>query len=168
MRFTGTYDQAMINTIKVYHAEAIEMIPEIADLPLIIDLNSRMRSCGGTAQYSPYKSLIKLNYRLHRDNPSEIKNTYLHELAHIITRLKYGRNGVDAHGWQWKSVMRSLGRSPERCHKMDVSALKNKTTRIAYKCGCQVHNITKQRHNKIMRGTGSYQCGKCKQKIVRA
>tara|TARA_R100000951_G_scaffold101420_1_gene92948 strand:- start:27769 stop:28275 length:507 start_codon:yes stop_codon:yes gene_type:complete len=168
MRFIGTYNSKMIEMIKEYHAEAIRMMPEIADINIEVNLNSRMRSNGGTARWRHNTGEIALNYRLHRDNDmTQVKQTYLHELAHIVQRVRYGwgRN-IKSHGVEWQRIMRGLGINPDRTHKMDVSAYKNKTTRIAYKCGCQVHNITKQRHNKILRGA-SYSCKSCKMKLTR-
>lgn len=168
MRVYGNYaSEALKNTIQAYHAEAIERMPEIADIEIYTHLNERMRSNGGTASVRGGVGYISLNYRLHRDNGwTKLKQTYLHELAHVVQRLKYGSK-VKSHGVEWQRIMRQLGANPERCHDMDVSAYKQKRKRISYKCGCQVHQLTTIRHNKILRGAG-YTCKSCKQKLVRA
>ena len=166
IKFTGTYDASMIAEIREIHAQAIENMPRIADIDVIINLNSRMRSNGGTARLNYGVGEVELNYRLHRDNPSHVISTYLHELAHVINRLDNGFNGVQSHGYEWKAVMRELGQSPDRCHKMDVSAYKNKQKRFDYKCGCTIHKVTTTKHNKILRGAG-YRCRGCKQTLTR-
>ena len=167
MYFTGTSDYKMINEIKELHAKAVAILPEINDVELTVKLNSRMRTRGGTAATNRYakSAVIELNYRLHKDNPEQVENTYLHELAHVIATIRY--NKQCGHGYLWKNVMSQLGANDERCHTMDTSAYKNKTNRIAYECGCQTHNITKQKHNKIIRGFSSYRCKSCKQELVK-
>jgi SprT protein len=168
MRVYGNYaSEALKNTIQQYHAEAIQMMPEIADIEIYTHLNERMRSNGGTASVRNGVGYISLNYRLHRDNGwTNLKQTYLHELAHVVQRIKYGSR-VKSHGREWQAIMRQLGASPDRCHTMDVSSYQNKQRRWAYKCSCQTFQLTTTRHNKIMRGAG-YTCKRCKQKLVRA
>lgn len=166
MYFTGTSDYAMTNEIKEIHAKAIALLPEIEGLTLCVNLNSRMRSCGGRARINRYArtSQIDMNYRLHKDNPEQLVNTYLHELAHVVANLRYNKNC--GHDYLWKRVMAELGANDERCHTMDVSAYKNKTTRIAYACNCQEFQFTKQRHNKVLRGEARYSCKTCKETIT--
>lgn len=168
MRVYGNYaNQALKNTIQQYHAEAVERMPEIANIEIYTHLNERMRSNGGTASVKGGVGYIALNYRLHRDNGwTKLKQTYLHELAHVVQRLKYGSK-VKSHGIEWQRIMRQLGADVERCHSMDVSAYRQQRKRIAYKCKCQTHNITMNRHNKILRGAG-YRCKLCGHSLVRA
>lgn len=167
MKITGTHDAKMIELITLVHNKAVNLLPEIKDIELTLNLNSRMRSCAGKALVSRATTTgkIQLNYRLHKDNPREIENTYLHELAHVVANIRYNKNC--AHGYLWKRVMRELNANDDRCHTMDTSAYKNKTTRLLYKCGCKEHTITKNRHNKILRGA-IYKCTKCKQQIKEA
>lgn len=59
-------------------------------------------------------------------------DTLLHEVAHIITGAAYHR--VKAHGWEWKSVMRALGATPDRCCNYDYLGSKDKQPKHEYKC----------------------------------
>lgn len=106
---------------------------------------------------------MKLSVPIMRDNPEEfIKDTPGHEAAHHIVHCVYGTE-TQAHGSEWKRVMRLIGQEPKRTHRMTV--VKKTQDRIAATCGCQTHMITKQRVTKMRRGM-TYNCRKCRQPLT--
>jgi SprT protein len=155
------------NTLIELHREALDKFsnafPELSDkvklnFPVKIELSTRLRSCAGKAHLG--KNIIKLHYRLLKDKPDELRSTYLHELAHLITKRIHGR--VQSHGYQWKRIAIAIGDSGERCHSMDVSEFKRKQRRFLYTCDCNTHELTVRRHNAHQRGNSSYHCRICK------
>ena len=113
-------------------------------------------------------------------NPDYFKNHYdeqlnvtvPHEVAHYVTHHVFGN--VQAHGWQWASVMRVIGLPPDRCHTFSLEGVK--TREVAkpyhYACGCDIkHNLTKQKHNKCQSnltvyGKTGYTCRKCRKPLT--
>lgn len=121
-------------------------------------LNNRMRTTIGRVYYKTGE--LHLNKRLLDDNPSEIVNTIVHELAHFVDFYKYGNHG---HGKTWARIMKILGLKPTRCHSLDVSKYKREQKPVAYaKCECRRNiKIKKRRYQKIVKGT-NYRCRRCK------
>ena len=56
----------------------------------------------------------------HNDN---FNNTIRHEIAHYITIELFGHN-IQAHGWEWKMVAKSINCSAEVTHKMNYVSAK--------------------------------------------
>lgn len=109
-----------------------------------------------------------------------INQTGPHELAHLITHLVYGsaklvrvswqrrahREGPKSHGWEWKNVMRVLGKDPDRCHDYSLDGVKVKggiTWEYTCKCG-QIFNLSRTLHTRISMGQDR-RCCKCKGSI---
>lgn len=133
---------------------------------------------GGTFEYNRVtgENFININKELLEKYQDEYSQTIGHEVAHYITYSVIGeeftRNGRrQVHGKNWKAVMKMLGLDPKRCHNYDTSDLKKvkKVTYYSYTCDCGYdHQITKIRHNKILRGKQSYRCATCKTPIRKA
>lgn len=171
--FTGVYDEPMRLKIehsfkKAFDTLQLSGVIDLDEIPHItVNLCPRMRTNGGTASTS--NRLIKLNYRLHLDNPSELDNTFLHELGHIVANIHYGRQC--GHGWRWKKVMKIMGANDERCHKMDTAAYARPHKKHTYYCGCKAWELTTYRHKKVLKhmertGRNYYHCPKCKKDLV--
>lgn len=96
----------------------------------------------------------------------EFEQTIVHEVAHKINMKLYPAS-KQAHGPEWKYVMRVLGKAPETYHKFDVSeARKNQIKLFHYNCTCgQVFKLTANLHNKISRGNNRI-CLTCRSKIT--
>jgi predicted SprT family Zn-dependent metalloprotease len=164
--FIGTPDhvQALVNGYLERGLERLSVIlsvplQTITKLPFTVDWSNTLRSTAGTAKGL---GLIRLNARLFEKNMSELENTFLHELGHILCNRIYGvRQG---HNSNWYRVTKALGGTADRCHSLDVSHI---VPRIQYSCGCpdRTINITKQKHNKILKGS-VYICRTCKSKIL--
>lgn len=106
---------------------------------------------------------IEFNIVLAEENSEEFKNTITHELAHLIADCIFP-NKKQAHGPEFKSIMRDMGADPSTYHKYDVSSVSTKRlkTRYIYTCKCaEPHELTSQSHMKSM----IYTCKKCKSNL---
>ncbi|MCK3658515.1 SprT family protein [Pasteurellaceae bacterium Pebbles2] len=106
---------------------------------------------------------IKLNRTLLLENSTEfIQQVVPHELAHLLVYQLFGR--VKPHGREWQALMQNVFHLPaDTCHQFDVQSVQGKT--YAYRCQCQVHQLTQRRHNKILQQSAVYFCRKCQQKL---
>ena len=180
----GVDDSEMIEKIQNIHKEAIKKLiknnPKIKEnsnvfnnIKINVELNERMRSCAGKAQAG---HTIKINYRMHIDNPSELEDTYIHELAHILCHRekknepRYDlftgkRKRGDHHGKHWQKMMKDMGIEPKRTHNLDVEKYRNKRNKFLYKCECgPIHKVSSILHNRMNKGQ-SRRCRKCKTTI---
>lgn len=111
----------------------------------------------GTAHLQ--KNELRFNAFMYQQNPIEFINTVVpHEVAHIIVFQIYG-NTVKPHGKEWKAVMlKVFGIAPNRTHTFDTPPQKQA---FEYRCSCQKHHFTKQRHTRAQRGM-EYICKGCR------
>jgi SprT protein len=125
--------------------------------------NPRLTSCGGKAVY---RSLFFTPVRIELSLPLLLLNTQefidqvpAHEIAHIIDVVVNKRSS--SHGYSWGSIMRLLGKEPERTHNMETPLRKSRKTMVAYcKCSNPEHKVTPQKMEKIKRG--STYCTTCR------
>jgi len=90
-----------------------------------------------------------------------IEDTVPHEIAHYFVDSMYtGR--PKPHGKEWREVMHVFGiENPRATSNYDTTGLDvRKQTRIKYRCSCQTHEVSKTRHNRMLRGS-KYQCISC-------
>lgn len=112
----------------------------------------------------PTQNEIRLNPQLLLENPEEfLQQVVPHELAHLLVYQLFGR--VKPHGIEWQNMMTGLfGLPAHTCHRFDTSSVQGKT--FPYQCGCQIHQLSIRRHQRVQRGSASYFCRKCKQKLI--
>jgi len=124
-------------------------------------------------------SLQKWEVHLHPELVESERQDYIdrtpaHEVAHLVAFKVYGiqrtrRGRVQAHGTAWKSVMRSFGLDPSRCHSYDVSKVrqthKRTERKYVYACGCMEHRLTSIRHRRIETQGKYYLCTHCKERL---
>lgn len=135
-----------------------------------VELSNRMVSCGGRAftrtmtmngNRSTLAVKITINARLHELNPGNLRQTYLHELAHIAANLLHNDNC--RHDERWAAVMKVLGLSPDKYHKMDCSSLRKARERRLHKWQCvscgRGYMVTTRMHNRVLRGSARCHCG---------
>lgn len=115
--------------------------------------------------------LIHLNPDFFVNDAEEMINeTGPHEFAHLVDTIlnpetkeqvsqtrsgNYRRKKRSLHGPTWKSIMHAMGKSPERCHTMDVSNVRTKRVRwYTYKCAVcgQTGEIGPKIHKQILNG----------------
>lgn len=166
--YKSAQDINLENQIKLWHQEVMSLLEKKAyfssleSMPLMVELSTAMRSTAGRARGT---RLIMLNYRLLAGNMQEMRDTYVHELAHIVCNIVYKK--ACGHGPKWKAMMKSMGAKPIRTHKLDVSSLKRKVkSRAIYEYTCspscgKTFKLSIVRHKKIAVGT-KYHCKACK------
>lgn len=110
--------------------------------------------------------IIKMNKRLFETTCGieEFKNTFSHELAHIVANLKH--NIQCGHDYRWQNEHRKLGGDAKRCHTYEVNHLRPKRKTFTYKCACRKINLSAVRHNKILRGA-RFSCALCGETITK-
>ncbi len=119
-------------------------------------------TAAGTAWLESYE--IRLNPVLLLENQQAfIDEVVPHELAHLLVWKHFGR--VAPHGKEWKWMMESvLGVPARRTHRFELDSVRKNT--FPYRCGCQQHQLTVRRHNRVLRGEAIYRCVHCGQPLV--
>lgn len=111
------------------------------------------------------RNLIKINPTYLAENPDEMINiTVPHEIAHLATHTMYP-HAKQAHGPEWKSVMRAIGLPPNPYHNMLIKSRAHNS--FNYKCDCQTFMFSPIQHKRaqsLLNITGKYKyhCKKCK------
>ncbi len=186
MKIEGVKDLEFQAAVEAAHAEGLakalelncamarngELGPRLERL--IVEFSGRLATRAGQAELNRTTGhmKIKLNYRLLKANPDQIRSTYLHELAHIVANLTWNDNC--GHDQRWKRVAKALGDDAGRRHDMDVSALKPKRkplVRYAWSCGCRQWMLTRRKHDagidyQARNGRSRYSCPSCKGKVL--
>ncbi len=94
-----------------------------------------------------------------------LEDTVPHEIAHYFVDSMYtGR--PKPHGPEWREVMNLFGiENPRATSDYDTSGLGvRKQKRMKYRCACQIHEVSKTRHNRMLRGS-KYLCRSCNQEL---
>lgn len=133
--------------------------------PVQFDLSGR-----AAGQYRVLRGQSAIRYnpwifaRYFEDNLNE---TVPHEVAHFVVDQLWGLRRVRAHGVEWRSVMHALGNEPRATARYDLTGLPvRRQRRFAYRCACQMHQITTCRHNRVQRGEARYHCRQCGQTLI--
>jgi SprT protein len=105
--------------------------------------------------------VIRYNPILLQHNQQDfLTQTLPHEVAHLIARTLHGK-AIRPHGHEWKTIMQFFGADSLRCHNYATENIPvKKLRRFAYACGCQQHQLTTIRHNRIKKGL-TYRCRQC-------
>lgn len=95
-----------------------------------------------------------------------LNDTVPHEVAHYIVDEFYGK-GAKPHGVQWKNLMARFEADPSVTFNVDLSGIPQRAQNThQYKCLCDTHEMSTTRHNRVMRGKGSYLCRNCEGALV--
>ncbi len=122
------------------------------------DISYQLRgTSAGTAWLNHWA--IRLNPVLLAENgQSFIDEVIPHELAHLLVHKRFGR--VSPHGAEWRWMMESILDVPaRRTHKFAIQTVQGNT--FTYQCGCQKHELTIRRHNRVLRKETEYRCRQC-------
>lgn len=97
-----------------------------------------------------------------------LNDTVPHEVAHYIVDEYYGHK-VKPHGIQWKNLMARFEADPGVTFNLDLSDIPRRVQAThEYRCLCDTHEMSTTRHNRVMRGKGSYLCRNCDSELVYA
>ena len=140
---------------------------EIPEYSVAFTLSSRSAGC--FSRTGSNNLTLNFNSIIMKDNWETFEQTIIHEVAHMCAFIWKGTEYTRSykriiHGKTWKDIMRFFGARVERCHNYNTdnvpSVKKNKKTSYAYKCSCQVFNLSSIRHNRALKGK-IYYCKKC-------
>jgi SprT protein len=127
-----------------------------------ITFSNRMTKSAGNFKWNGFSGSITLsNVLLELNKEAFIADTVGHELAHYFAHIVYGRS-VQAHGKEWKSIMKMLGQEPSRCHSMKVIP----STKFIYVVDGEQVNFGKIQHSKLQSGKATYRTKKGKRNIL--
>lgn len=121
----------------------------------------------GEAYYRSHKIVINTRFLTHDVffDYSQGGETCEHEVAHLFTKVLFP-NAKQAHGPEFRRVMNSLGLTGRTRHSMHLPDAKKKET-FTYKCQCRTVELSKIRHNKMVRGVQKYICMDCRKDLVK-
>ncbi len=68
----------------------------------------------------PRQWKLRFNMEALEKYPEETSQTVGHEACHLYSVLLYGER-VQAHGQEWRKVMKDAGFTPKRCHSMELT-----------------------------------------------
>jgi SprT protein len=89
-------------------------------------------------------------------------DTVPHEVAHYIVHEVYPKRGVKPHGRQWQDLMAHFGADPGVTFDLDLDGVPQRSQRThRYHCGCQVHDVSTTRHNRVQKRRMRYHCCSC-------
>jgi len=112
--------------------QAWEM-PGLADKVSIV-YNPRLRTTLGRALLE--ENRVELNVHLLREHPAELLATVVHELAHLVVRMRYGHRKVRPHGMHFRALMRAVNLSAAATHSLPAKHLKRRRRRYFYLHRC--------------------------------
>jgi SprT protein len=132
----------------------------------------------GTYQYVAGKfHTIRLNPALMNElGEKYINDVFVHEYAHacvqqyVINKNRFQK--VMPHGYEFKMFCALFGIDGRATTSVASGAValktSTRTTKIhLYTCGCQDFHLSTQRHNKVLSGTASYKCKKCRKPLTK-
>jgi len=111
----------------------------------------------GRCHYDSKKITLSKWY-VELNEEEDVEDTILHEIAHALTFLTYGREGK-GHGVLWKRMCRKIGAKPNTTHQGVIEYPKN---HYKYSSTCCGHTWGKHRMSKGRR----YICPKCNRILV--
>jgi SprT protein len=134
-------------------------LPNLAE-SVVVDWNPRMRTAAGRAFSKDRR--IELNSRLQSlpedQREQELRNTFLHELAHLVAIERAGKKRIQPHGPEWKTACRDLGIPGEdRCHSLDFKPrrIARKYAYVCPHCSAVIHRV-----RRLSRRVACYPCCK--------
>jgi SprT protein len=129
-------------------------------VPVLFDLKGRsagMFKILGKQRFIRYNPWIFAKY--YEEN---LRDTVPHEVAHFIVHEVYPRRGTKPHGWQWRDLMARFGADAGVTFDRDLDGVPQRSQRShRYYCGCQVHEVSTTRHNRVQRRRVRYHCCTC-------
>lgn len=127
---------------------------------VVVNWNKRLRTTAGRAYSSTAK--IELNPRLQllpdEEREQEIRQTFLHELAHVVAYSRYPNVNIQPHGPEWRQACADLGiPGEERCHTLNLGRT---SMRKNYAYICPACEEVIYRVKRMKRSVACYTCCK--------
>lgn len=189
---TGDVQQAIHEVFEHDHVKAIvhdeyqkaigkarEAYGHIPDLPLVFSTRPTTRSLGSLRYNASTGEHLHLKFPLTMlsiTTEAGIRNTVGHEVAHHVQRIvhhpycqcrpcvmnKLRRRPMEAHGEQFRDVMKKMGYNADFDTPLEWKHLPNRTP---FHCACQTHYVGKRKGANIvahMAKGGTYSCNACR------
>lgn len=129
-------------------------------VPVLFDLKGRsagMFKILGKQRFIRYNPWIFAKYY-----DENLRDTVPHEVAHFIVHEVYPRRGTKPHGRQWRELMARFGADAGVTFDRDLDGVPQRSQKShRYFCGCQVHEVSTTRHNRVQRRRVRYHCCTC-------
>jgi SprT protein len=95
-----------------------------------------LRVTAGVAYYQEQRIALS---KLVLKTPEQLRETLLHEYAHLLAVHRAGRKGI-GHGAPWKQAMIDLGLEPKVHHKFDVkrNQSRQEVVYLCKRCGSEI------------------------------
>jgi len=134
-------------------------------VPVLFDLKGRT---AGMFKTIGKRRLIRYNPWIFAKYFKEnLQGTVPHEVAHFIVHETYPRRGTKPHGPEWQDLMARFGADPEVTFDLDLDGVPQRSQRThRYHCGCQLHEVSTTRHNRMQRRRIKYHCVTCDGTLV--
>ena len=109
-----------------------------------VEISRRGKTVAGKA-YTRDRRIVLNTALLLPGREADRDSTFLHECAHIIADVRYGRDC--RHGWHWRRVMDLMGEPPEVQHDFNYLSPKMHAvvTWICTNCGEKFHYVRRPR-----------------------
>lgn len=157
-------EQILSATEACLYQVAVELERTFDPIPVYFDLKGR-----AAGMYKVKKSQRMIRYNPHifaRYFSENLSTTVPHEVAHYVVDVLFGMRNTQPHGKEWKNIMALLDADASVTCNFDLKGLPTKKyQRFDYICSCRTHELTRIRHNRVLKGT-RYLCRHCKQELV--
>jgi len=119
-----------------------------------VEWNTRMRSCAGRAFWP--KGMIQLNPKLLGISKAEVRQTLLHELAHLIAYERNPNRSIKSHGEEWKQACIDVGIPGEKAtHQL---ALPSRVLKRQWRYECPACGKVIERVRRYKSAVACYDC----------
>lgn len=129
-------------------------------IPVLFDLKGHtagMFKTIGARRFIRYNPWIFAKYFT-----ENLRDTVPHEVAHFVVHETYPRRGTKPHGPEWQDLMLRFGVDPQVTFDMDLEGVpQRRQARHRYHCGCQLHEVSTTRHNRMQKRRMKYHCVTC-------
>lgn len=160
--------------VQLKTTETVSKIEELYGIkfprPVVIKYDLKSARIAGQAIMG--RGVMRLNpHFLEKYKDDYIERTVVHELAHLGIHEVYTVDKgyrVDGHGPEWKSMMRSLGADPSRCHSFEADeGIGRRKAKYAYQCSncCAEIKVGPTVHKRLQQGE-LYKTRCCKARVV--
>jgi predicted SprT family Zn-dependent metalloprotease len=128
-------------------------LDELADR-ISVEWNRRMRSCAGRAFWPD--GLIQLNPKLANISNAEVRQTVLHELAHLVAYERNSNRKIKSHGKEWRKACKDVGIPGEKAtHEL---SLPTRTIRRQWRYECPACRNVIERVRRFKSVVACYDC----------
>ena len=136
-------------------------------VPVLFDLKGRS---AGMFKVIGKRRLIRYNPWIFAKYFEEnLRDTVPHEVAHYIVHEVYPRRSTKPHGDAWKALMARFGADAGVTFDLNLDGVPQRSQRThPYHCGCQLHEVSTTRHNRVRARRMRYHCCTCRGLLVYA